>query len=235
MPRTLAQAMPEVWAVVPAKRFALAKQRLAAVLSKSERTKLAQTMFQDVLATLSATPEISGIVVVSEDPVARTLTADTDIRLVGNVLEAGINNAVLQGLRTLDPARASALVVPADVPFATAEEIGAVVHQLRKHPLVLVPALSDGGTNAIAARSPALIEPRFGENSFHHHQVAARRRGLDCGVVRAEGLGRDIDRPEDLIVPPTVRKNTLTAALLRDLNVSSRLAINAQPVSVGSL
>lgn len=235
MPRTLAQAMPEVWAIVPAKRFALAKQRLAAMLSKPERKRLAQAMFQDVLATLSATPEISGIVVVSEDPLAKTLAADANVRLVSDIPEAGINNAVLQGLRALDPARASVLVVPADVPFATAEEIGALVHQLRRHPLVLAPALSDGGTNAIAARSPAFVEPCFGENSFHRHQFAARRRGLDCGVVRAEGLGRDIDRPEDLIVPPMVGKNTLTASLLRDLNVSSRLAIDARPVSVGSL
>lgn len=230
----MAPILHEVFAVIPVKRFALAKQRLAAVLSKSERTKLALVMFQDVLMTLRAVPAIAGIVVVSDDPAAKTLAADAGARILSGVPETGINNAVVQGLKSLDPARLGALVVPADVPFATVDEIGAVAQALHDHPLVLVPAVSDGGTNAIAARSPAFITPCFGQSSFHRHQAAARRNHLDYGVIRAEGLGRDIDRPDDLISQPALSGHTLTAALLRELNVSSRLAVDAMPVSVRS-
>ena len=76
-------------------------------------------MLHDVLTTLCATPQLAGIIVVSGDPVVAKLATLFDARVVGDVVETGVNAAVQQGLRTLDPSSAGALIVPADVPFAT--------------------------------------------------------------------------------------------------------------------
>ena len=226
-----AEVQPNIWAIVPVKRLGLAKARLAPVLSRSERAELARTMLHDVLTTLCATPQLAGIVVVSGDPTVAKLATLFDARVVADVIESGVNSAVQQGLKTLDVSSAGALVVPADVPFATAIDVRAVIRELDQHPIVLVPALSDGGTNALAMRRPDLIAPSFGDDSFARHQALARDAGLGCGVVRSEGLGRDIDDPCDLVPWAGSKKFSLTAALLAEFRLPDRPCVTAFPVS----
>lgn len=220
---------PNIWAIVPVKRLGLAKQRLAPVLSRSERAELARTMLHDVLTTLGATPGLAGIITVSGDPAVAGLATLFDARVVGDVMESGVNPAVQQGLNTLD-ASSAALVVPADVPFATAADLQAVITELGRCPMVLVPALSDGGTNTLAMRRPDLIAPSFGGDSFARHQALARDGGFGCGIVRSEGLGRDIDDPNDLLAWTGAKSFSLTAALMAEFRVADRL-VATFPVS----
>lgn len=222
---------PNIWAIVPVKRLGLAKARLAPVLSRSERAELARTMLHDVLTMLCATPPLAGIVVVSGDPTVAKLAALFDARVVADVIESGVNSAVRQGLKTLDASSAGALVVPADVPFATSVDLQVVIRELDQHPIVLVPALSDGGTNTLAMRRPDLIVPSFGDGSFARHQALARDAGLGCSIVRSEGLGRDIDCPRDLVPWTGSKKFSLTAALMAELKLVDRPGVTAFPVS----
>jgi 2-phospho-L-lactate guanylyltransferase len=231
MTRPNPEGQSNIWAVVPVKRLGLAKQRLAPVLSRSERAELARTMLHDVLTTLCATPQLAGIIVVSGDPAVAKLATLFDARVVGDVMESGVNAAVLQGLRTPDPSSAGVLVIPADVPFATAADLQAVIAQLGHFPIVLAPALSDGGTNTLAMRRPDLIAPSFGDDSFARHQALARDAGLGCGIVRSEGLGRDIDYPSDLVPCTESKKFSLTAVLLAEFKLADRPGVTAFPVS----
>jgi 2-phospho-L-lactate guanylyltransferase len=222
---------PNIWAIVPVKRLALAKQRLAPVLSRSERAELARTMLHDVLTSLCATPQLAGIVVVSGDPVVAKLATLFDARVVGDVMESGVNAAVQKGLATLDASSAGALIVPADVPFATVADLQMVIAELGPHPMVLVPALSDGGTNTLAMHRPDLIAPSFGDDSFARHQALARDAGLGCGIVRTEGLGRDIDYPRDLAPWTGAKRFSLTAALLAEFKLGGRSGVTVFPGS----
>lgn len=226
-----AEKPSNVWAIVPVKQLSRAKQRLSPVLSQNERVKLARIMLHEVLMTLCATSDFAGIIVVTSDPMVTNLAALFDARVVCDVTETGINAAVQQGLKALDRS-AGAVIIPADVPFATVGDFRAIIDELQRYPVVLAPALCDGGTNALAMRAPDLIMPKFGEDSYLRHQMVARSNGFSCGVVSAEGIGRDIDRPQDLVAPVATRKYSLTAALLADLNVSARLGIGALPLSV---
>jgi 2-phospho-L-lactate guanylyltransferase len=230
MTRPNPEGQSNIWAVVPVKRLGLAKQRLAPALSRSERAELARTMLHDVLTTLCATPQLAGIIVVSGDPAVAKLATLFDARVVGDVMESGVNAAVLQGLRTPDPSSAGVLVIPADVPFATAADLQAVIAQLGHFPIVLAPALSDGGTNTLAMRRPDLIAPSFGDDSFARHQALARDAGLGCGIVRSEGLGRDIDYPRDLVPCTASKKFSLTAVLLSEFKLADRPGVTAFPV-----
>lgn len=231
MMRPDTEGQPNIWAIVPVKRLGLAKQRLAPVLSRSERAGLARTMLHDVLTTLCATPQLAGIVVVSGDPAVAKLATLFDARIVGDVMESDVNAAVQQGLRTLEASSAGALIVPADVPFATAADLQAVIRELDHYPVVLVPALSDGGTNTLAMRRPDLIAPSFGDDSFARHQALAHDAGVGCGIVRSEGLGRDIDYPKDLVPWTGAKKFSLTAALLAEFKLAGRPDVTAFPVS----
>jgi 2-phospho-L-lactate guanylyltransferase len=230
MMRPDTEALANIWAIVPVKRLGLAKARLAPVLSRSERAELARTMLHDVLTTLCGTQQLAGIVVVSGDSTVAKLAMLFDARVVGDVVESGINAAVQQGLKTLDPS-SQALIVPADVPFATSADLQAVIRELDHNPVVLVPALSDGGTNTLAMRRPGLIAPSFGDDSFARHQALARDTGFGCGIVRSEGLGRDVDCPGDLLPWNGQKKFSLTAALLAEFKLADRAAVAALPVS----
>ena len=223
----VADCPSHVWAVVPVKRLSQAKQRLAPFLSRNERVKLARTMFHEVLATLS-TSSLAGVVVVTSDPMVANLASLFDARIVHDDMETGVNAAVQQGLQILNSA-AGALVVPADVPFVTSADLQAIVGELQCHPVVLAPALSDGGTNALAMRRPDMMVPSFGEDSYLRHQMQSRAKGFSCGIVNSHGIGRDIDRPQDLVAP-YARRYSLTAALLAEMNVLARLGVEALPL-----
>src|SRR5690349_11350115 len=129
---------PAVWAVVPVKRLSAAKQRLAPVLSRHERTELVRTMLHDVLTTLCATPGLAGTIVVTADPVITKLATLFDARVIADTVETGVNAAVLLGLQALESSDA-ALIVPADIPFATAADMRAVISELDRSPIVLAP------------------------------------------------------------------------------------------------
>jgi 2-phospho-L-lactate/phosphoenolpyruvate guanylyltransferase len=187
------------WALVPVKGFCDAKRRLAAVLSAGERADLAEAMLRHVLQTLAAVPEVAGILLVTDDPrpadVARQFGAD----VLEDRFGSGTNAAVMQGLDALTlRRRAAALVVPGDIPLMTPDELREVLARGRDCPAVLVPASRDGGTNLMLVRPPELLNPAFGPDSFSRHVAAARALGIEPCVMRLEGIGLDIDTPEDL-------------------------------------
>jgi 2-phospho-L-lactate/phosphoenolpyruvate guanylyltransferase len=226
-------AYADTWGLVPVKRFSQAKRRLSDVLSEVERARLARAMLHDVLGNLRATTSLTGIVVVSADPEVLTIARTFGAGTIFDASESGINEAVRRGLDAFLPDRRRVLVVPADIPFATPSEFDAIVELLEYNPVVLAPALSDGGTNALAMRSPDLIPPKFGEDSFGFHRAFARQRSLCCGVFRSEGIGRDIDRAADF-GPHLMSSGDLglTSSLLRDLDLADRFGINDAPAPV---
>jgi 2-phospho-L-lactate guanylyltransferase len=221
----MGNGIKDVWAIVPVKTLILAKQRLSPVLLPHERVKLARTMLQDVLTALRAAAKLKSIIVVSADPLVANIARTYGAQAAGEAAGHGLNAAVWTGLRAIERT-ASALIVPADVPFARAAELRLVIARLAHNPIVLTPATSDGGTNALAMRSPDLMTPSFGENSFERHQACACAEGLGLGIVRAPGIGHDIDYPRDLIGSAHLGKGTQTAALLAELNVTARLGAN---------
>jgi 2-phospho-L-lactate guanylyltransferase len=222
----------EVWAIVPAKRFNQAKARLAPVLSRPERAQLARAMLDDVMTVLGSVKQFAGILVVSGDPLVAEAVRPFGARLVYDILETGVNDAVRQGLGALTTDReAGAVIIPGDVPFVTSAEIQTILRAMTEQAIVLTPALRDSGTNCLAMTDPSAIEPCFGEDSFVAHQAAARRAGIACGVCRLDGLGHDIDCPDDLVTGLRWPESR-TGRLLEEWDVASRVA-RAVPHSLG--
>jgi 2-phospho-L-lactate/phosphoenolpyruvate guanylyltransferase len=211
-----------VWAIVPVKTFARAKQRLALVLSADERAQLAEAMLCDVLEQLSGLSQLEGILVVTADPLAAQIAGASGARHIRDPLESGVNHAVVRGLEALPSAECAVAVIAADVPFATSTEIADALSRLEQHSIVLTPAEMDGGTNLLALRRAGLIEPSFGEGSFARHREQARMLNVSCSIFRATGLGHDIDRAGDLL-PPASPGGKRVTALLERLNVTARL------------
>ena len=97
-------------------------------------------------------------------------------------------------------AGATAIVVlPADIPFATAEEIECLLVAGRDSPVVVVPDLGGTGTNALYLAPPTCLAPSFGAGSFRRHLQLAAHRNLSARVLPLPRVGFDIDTPENLL------------------------------------
>jgi 2-phospho-L-lactate guanylyltransferase len=141
---------------------------------------------------------------------------------------------VLQNLKMT-----SALDGMADIPLARPRDFGKIIELLEISPVVLVPALYDGGTNALAMRSLGLLRPLFGEESFSAHRSLARQLQLGCSVLKSDRIGKDIDAArigKDIdsaldFAPYLLSSDDLglTGSFLEKLNISERFGIDDAP------
>lgn len=191
-----------VWALVPVRPFTKAKSRLADSLSPQARAALAEAMLTDVLATLAKTAGFAGILVVTSDPRARTIAEQAGAHVLLDE-EAGLNAAVALGQDCLDRLGASAMVVvPADLPFITTGELDLVLSTLAEVPVVIAPAVRDGGTNLLGLSPVDAFRPAYGPDSATRHAERARDAGLPTRMLMLAGAGHDIDLAEDLVRGP---------------------------------
>ncbi len=187
-------------AVVPVKRLAEAKQRLAPVLSAAQRRQLVLTMLGDVLRAASEAKGISRVLVVSRDEDVAELARQYDARCLAEPEGSDLNAAVAFGLQAAASSGAtSALVLPADVPLITPDAIDAVLGLARTHRTSLaIVGSRDGGTNALLLPLPAPFAPTFGPNSYVGHLTLAREAHLTMAIQRSSPLEFDMDTADDL-------------------------------------
>jgi 2-phospho-L-lactate guanylyltransferase len=189
-----------VWAVVPVKDTAAAKQRLAPALPQSLRQALALAMLEDVLAALAEVSGLAGRVLVTTDAGARRLAA----RYGAECWEEGAGNghtgAVTAAARRLArDGRAGMLTVPGDIPLVTAAEIAQLIGAHLPAPsFTIAPSHDEQGSNAILMSPPDAVPLRFGDDSFFPHLAAAEARGIAPTVLHLPGIALDIDNPADL-------------------------------------
>ena len=114
--------------IIPVKSLAQAKRRLSPVLSSAMRRRLVLTMLEDVLSVVSDVSAISDIIVVTPDAEVAALAADHGAQVLREEGQGGLNSALVSGLALARSQGAErALVLPADVPLATAAEIAEIV------------------------------------------------------------------------------------------------------------
>jgi 2-phospho-L-lactate guanylyltransferase len=91
------------------------------------------------------------------------------------------------------------LVLPADLPLVTSEDIEALIDLVDPPPaVILAPDRRRDGTNALLAFPPALIEYAFGPSSYDRHRAEALAAGVRLAICDRPGLALDLDLPEDL-------------------------------------
>lgn len=224
--------MSGVWAVVPVKELAGAKGRLSSCLTPEERRALATVMLEDVLAAVSAVPQLAGVLVVTLDPAATSLAGRYGARIVTEGAREGHTGAVMAGARLLvREGRASMMTMPGDIPRVSAAEITETLAAHGAAPaFTIVPAHDDLGSNTILCSPPDVVPLRFGEDSFYPHLAAARDRGIEPRVVRRPGIGMDIDHPVDLVnfLKMSPSAPTRTHAFLEQSGIAARL-LTANP------
>jgi 2-phospho-L-lactate guanylyltransferase len=189
-----------IWAIVPVKPLRRGKSRLAGTLSEDERTHLNQLLLEHTLKTLKDLKEIEQILVVSRDPAALSLAREHGARTVREAGSPKLNTALKRATVVAQLyATRGVLVLPADLPLITREDILALVERAKKPPAVVIaPDRHEEGTNALLICPAGLIEYDFGPGSYQRHCERARKAGARLEVVTLPSLGLDLDLPEDL-------------------------------------
>lgn len=215
-----------MWAVLPAKNFTDAKQRLGGVLNDAERTALFAAMFEDVLSTLVSVPGLDGVLVVTRDPSATEIAARHGATVLQEPENRGQTAAVQAAAEWLTARGADGMIaVPGDVPLVPAAELEQVLAAHGAAPaMTIVPAQDERGSNCIACSPPGLIPFRFGNDSFRPHLQEAADRGVVPAILSLPGLGLDIDRPDDLAELMAAPGETRAQRWLRDNRIAGRLA-----------
>jgi 2-phospho-L-lactate guanylyltransferase len=214
--RSQLKGEPDIWAVIPVKETAAAKERLGDAVPRHLRPGLALAMLEDVLAAVTRARGLAGIAVVTVDPTVRALAQRYDARILTDEARGGHTAAVAATARTLQAeGRGGMLQMPGDIPLATADEISLLLALRRPAPsFTIAPSHDDFGSNAVLVCPPAAVPLTFGDDSFYPHLRAAQARGIEPLIVRQHGIGLDIDRPEDIWAFAQLRSHSRAQAYL---------------------
>jgi 2-phospho-L-lactate guanylyltransferase len=175
-------------AVLPVKRFGVAKSRLG---DAALREQLAPAMVEDVMREFDQWD----VVVVSGEPFARALADELSFTVLddpdtGHIPAAvrGIEEAIARGATT-------AVLLAGDCPLASAGEIERL---LATDGLTVLADRHGAGTNGLILTPPEAITPAFGEGSRARHEQLAVAAGINCLVAEHTSMALDIDTPADL-------------------------------------
>ena len=192
-------------AIVPVKRFAAAKRRLAGGIDEARRAELIEAMLRDVLVAISESRMLDRVLVVTGEPTAAEIAAELGAESLPDPSDAGHSEAALLGIEAAAALRAAcAVLLPGDCPLLDARELDGLLTGVPEHYVAVVPDRHGTGTNALVLAPPDAITPAFGEGSRERHVRAARESGMPFSVESVESLALDLDTPGDVVALTTV-------------------------------
>lgn len=186
--------------VLPVKRFAEAKRRLAAGIDDERREAVVAAMLDDVLEAIGAARSIERTIVVSDEPAALESAAGAGGEIVPDPGEGGHSEAALAGIARAEQLGAECVaLLPGDCPLLEPRELDRLLTGVPASYIAIVPDRHGAGTNALVLAPPRAIRPAFGEGSCARHVAAAREAGIPFAVENLSSLALDLDTPADVI------------------------------------
>jgi len=186
-------------AIIPIKPLRRGKSRLSSVLSEDKREGLNKFLLTSTLQCLRKINKIDHILVISYDPTALTLARKFGARTVLENRNTNINRALRKATLAAKAIKSSKiLVVPADLPLLTEDDLLSVIDESGDPPeIVIVPDRKMSGTNMLLINPIGAIKYDFGEWSFRKHIEQAERKKINIKICNRSNLSFDLDLPED--------------------------------------
>lgn len=180
--------------VVPVKRLALAKSRLAAY-GDTGRRDLALAFAADVVSAALGCAAVARVLVVTDDPLAAQVLERLGARVVRDAPDDGLNPALAHGAELLraELGGHGVATVSSDLPALQPADLAAVLAQVPVGGRAFVSDAQGCGTTLLAAAPGAALLPSYGPGSRDAH--------LSSGAIElpgTPGLRRDVDTPQDL-------------------------------------
>ncbi len=209
--------------LIAAKQLALAKTRLMPALpAVSERSRLAEAMFRDVLNAALNARTAERVAVVTCDPLLTILAGSRGAMVIDEEYPRGLNVAVRLATTELIAAGATCVcTLLSDIPLVAGDDIDAAFAAMpgAEQAVALVPSRDFSGTNIIVRKPPDVIATQFGRFSLVRHLEDCRQRGIACEIIRLERPALDLDVPADLQAFERIHSLTHTQAHLARLSL----------------
>lgn len=200
-------------AVIPVKRFDLAKERLEGSLDPQTRSKLAEAMLEDVMDSLDRSRMIFGRIVVTSDERAAAIARAHGCQVIDDTGTTGHSEAAVIGSQAAVEAGAErVLMLAGDCPLLDSREVDHLLASVPDQGVAIVRDRHRTGTNALLLSPPDAIEPAFGEGSAERHRLIAREAGFLTSFEDLPSLALDIDEPADLIALTTKLESGVSGA-----------------------
>ena len=185
--------------LIPFKSLATAKQRLATALGQQQRSQLAEAMLLDVMTAAAGVAHRIDVALVTGDLLAQATAREFGFAVIEDTRNESETAAIEMATACCEESGYdTSVVVPADIPLITSDELHRVLDAAPGEGAVFVPAYDRRGSNCILRRPASLIPLRFGNDSFLPHCETMRQTGKQLVIIEMPGIGLDIDNPHEL-------------------------------------
>jgi 2-phospho-L-lactate guanylyltransferase len=189
-----------LWAIVPVKPLERGRSRLADIFTQDERTTLNRFLLENTLRVLSSVPDIENVMVISPDPATLSIARDLGARTVQENDEPHLNITLMRATVVAQTYETrGVLILPADLPLITSEDIELMLEKLGEPPAVVIaPDRHREGTNALLVCPAGLLDYQYGPKSFEKHCRLAHQAGASVEICELSSLSLDLDDPADI-------------------------------------
>jgi len=211
--------------LIPVKDLSRAKQRLAALMTQEERTRLAWVMLEGTFAAAARVRSADRIAVVTLYRPVIDLAQRYGMEVISEAEQVSESVSVDFGSREARRRGASAVLrLPIDLPLIATEDIEAILsHDGPSPSVVIVPSRDGTGTNAILRRPADLFPSHFGPGSLAKHLQEAQQAQARCEVIHLPRIALDIDDPSDVAALMEQGRAAPVYELLAEMKISERL------------
>ena len=188
----------KIAAIIPVKTFSKAKTRLD--LSPQQVEDLCKIMLEEILHTISISPQIEKIIMVTKEKKAIEIGKKFKVITIVDEKEKSVNSAVaLADKYLLENNFHASIVFPQDIPFIKTQDIDFMLNY-KTHPnfAIIIPSRRFDGTNALVRMPIDLMETHYDEDSYKIHMNTAKDHTLNVAMVFVKRIMWDIDNIEDL-------------------------------------
>ena len=179
-----------VSAFIPIKKFSSSKNRLAKIISSSEREILAASMAKKTIDTLNNSKICNSITVVTNDS---NLHLDhSNSYFTNSSLNDGLNEAIYT-----QTSNDVILIMHADLPRINERDLHELAHSFDMKKVSIISDLLRQGTNCLMFNSAISFDLKFGFNSYNLFTHEFKNNGLNYQDISIESLQDDLDSEED--------------------------------------
>lgn len=185
-------------AIIPVKTFLQAKTRLG--ISLEQKEKICEIMLEEILHTLSISPQIDKIIIVTKEKKALDISKKFNAVPINDNKESGVNNAVaLADNYLLENRFEASIVFPQDIPYIKTQDIDFMLKfKTASDFAIIVPSRRFDGTNALVRMPVNLMKTHYDEDSYKIHMSTAKKITRDVSLVFVKRIMLDVDNMEDL-------------------------------------
>ncbi len=159
-------------------------------------------MLEEILYTLSISPQIQQVIVVTKDEEALKLCKKYQVATIIDEKEEGVNSAVaLADEYLLKNNFDASVVLPQDIPYIKTQDIDFML-KFHSPPnfAIIVPSRKFDGTNALVRMPIDLMKTHYDDDSYRNHMKIAKKHTGNVALVFVKRIMWDVDDLEDLSI-----------------------------------